>query len=156
MALVREHSSPRVIALSTWWFWTASNATTSLYAIVVLRDATFALLQTGNTVCGAVVVDIARCKRRTYDAAPVLMASPTDYGVLAPATCAGQPSGNGGSGSQNGTTRRIRPSAAKSMTASPTARVVPSASTIAPRSLAVVRNVFSPLTSTKRQPGQFL
>lgn len=60
----RDADGASAIALSTWSFWTVSNATTSLYAAAVLHDPFLACISTANTICCALVVTMVVVKRK--------------------------------------------------------------------------------------------
>lgn len=62
--VAKDRSGAQVIALTTWSFWTVSNATTALYAMVVAHDLLLTLMSAANAFCCATVMTMVIAKRR--------------------------------------------------------------------------------------------
>ena len=64
VSVARDHAGAKVISITSWSFWTVSNATTALYAWAVVDDRLLSLMSAANTMCCAVVVAMVVVKRR--------------------------------------------------------------------------------------------
>lgn len=81
LAVAKDKSSARAIALSTWSFWTAANFTTGLYASFVAPDFLLSIMSYGNTLGCGIVVGIVLYKRRKYATVDALIVSPVTQEV---------------------------------------------------------------------------
>lgn len=61
--VMRDTQGAAAISYSTWGLWTAANASTALYAVVCLRDATLAQINALNALFCAVVIGSIAFKR---------------------------------------------------------------------------------------------
>lgn len=66
IAVAREHSGAHAISLTTWLFWTLSNAATAIYCSTVIRDSLLAGINWGNAAGCMAVVSLTMMKRRRY------------------------------------------------------------------------------------------
>lgn len=66
IAVGKDKSPAKAIALTTWIFWTLANFTTALYASFVAPDFLLSLMSYGNTLGCGTVVAIVLYKRKKY------------------------------------------------------------------------------------------
>jgi hypothetical protein len=72
-AVARDTSGARAISISCWTIWIGANASTALYAGIILGDLPLALISVFNSACCATVILLALQKRfaaRRSPAAP--------------------------------------------------------------------------------------
>ena len=62
--IAHDQTGAQAIALSTWSFWSVSNATTALYAWVVAEDLLLSVISACNAACCMAVVILVILKRR--------------------------------------------------------------------------------------------
>jgi hypothetical protein len=70
LRIASDRNGASAISYLTWGLWTASNASTALYAVVNLQDAYLAAISGINTVCCVIVIALTFTKRRLLPTEP--------------------------------------------------------------------------------------
>lgn len=66
VAVAREGSGAHAISLTTWLFWTLSNAATAIYCSTVINDLLLAATMWGNAAGCVAVASLTMMKRQRY------------------------------------------------------------------------------------------
>jgi hypothetical protein len=65
-SVARDSNGASAISYATWALWTASNASTALYAAVNLGDRPLAMINMMNAACCMVVIVLTIYKRKQF------------------------------------------------------------------------------------------
>jgi hypothetical protein len=66
VAVARERSGAHALSLTTWFFWTLSNASTAIYCSTVINDVLLASTMWGNAAGCMAVASLTLLKRQRY------------------------------------------------------------------------------------------
>jgi len=66
IAVARERSGAHALSLTTWLFWTISNASTAIYCSTVITDMLLASTMWGNAAGCMAITSLTLAKRQRY------------------------------------------------------------------------------------------
>lgn len=66
VAVARERSGAHALSLTTWFFWTLSNASSAVYCSTVVTDVLLASAMWGNAAGCMAVASLTVMKRQRY------------------------------------------------------------------------------------------